>query len=66
MTPRWIRELLQPGDLPGYWGSGVTVNRRREAMRVHAAATHPEFRKIAFQVAATMPEARDIPECMSR
>lgn len=40
--------------MPGY---------RREVMRVSASAMDAEVHKAACEVAATMPEARDIPEC---
>jgi hypothetical protein len=32
-------------------------------MRLYASAMDQEFRTVACEIAATMPEARDIPEC---
>ena len=56
---------LRSNDLPtlGFYGWTLTPERRREAMRVYASAMDPEFHVAACEVAATMPEARDIPEC---
>jgi hypothetical protein len=45
------------------FGWSETPERRRLAMRLYASATDPEFHKAACDAAATMPEARDIPEC---
>ena len=62
------RELirhLRANDLPqrGFYGWTLTPERRRLAMRLYASAMDPEFQVAACEVAATMPEARDIPEC---
>jgi hypothetical protein len=40
-----------------------TPERRRLGMRLYASAMDPEFRRAACAAAASMPEARDIPEC---
>jgi len=62
------RELirrLRSNDLPlrGFYGWSLTPEHRRDAMRVYASAMDLEFREAACEIAATMPEARDIPEC---
>jgi hypothetical protein len=59
-----IRELRSI-DLPlrGFCGWSLTPERRRVAMRLYASAMDLEFHSTACEVAATMPEARDIPEC---
>ena len=56
---------LRSDDLPtnGFYGWSLTPETRRIAMRLYASAMDPEFRVAACEVAATMPEARDIPEC---
>jgi len=40
-----------------------TPERRRLTMRLYVSAMDPEFQKAACAAAASMPEARDIPEC---
>jgi hypothetical protein len=56
---------LRSNDLPqrGFYGWSLTPEHRRGAMRLYASAMDPEFQNAACEVAATMPEARDIPEC---
>jgi hypothetical protein len=48
---------------PFYWLRDPAPERHRLAMRIYASATDPSFHKAACTAAATMPEARDIPEC---
>ncbi|MGH9628375.1 MAG: hypothetical protein ACRD7E_08565 [Bryobacteraceae bacterium] len=40
-----------------------TSERRRMTMRLYASAMDRQFHEAACEAAATMPEARDIPEC---
>lgn len=51
--------------LPSFdYGRDPTPERHRLAMRLYASSTDPALRKAACEAAATMPEARDIPECL--
>jgi hypothetical protein len=63
-TKALIRDL-RSDDLPlrGFYGWNMTAEHRREAMRVYASAMDSEFHRAACEVAARMPEARDIEEC---
>jgi len=45
------------------YGWRETTERRRMDVRIFASAMDPTFRAEACEIAATMPEARDIPEC---
>lgn len=56
---------LRSNDLPmrGFYGWSLTPEHRRGAMRLYASAMDLEFHVAACEVAASMPEARDIPEC---
>lgn len=45
------------------YGWRKTAERWRMDTRVYASAMDPEFRAEACNIVATMPEARDIPEC---
>jgi hypothetical protein len=47
----------------GFYGWGPTPKHRRETIRVYASAMDPEVHLAACAVAATTPEAHDIPEC---
>lgn len=46
-----------------FYGSSQTPPGRRETIRVYASAMDPEVRRAACQLAATVPDTRDIPEC---
>lgn len=56
---------LRSHDLPlrGFYGWSLTPEHRRGAVRLYASAMDPEFQGAACEIAATMPEARGIPEC---
>jgi hypothetical protein len=59
----WLRSKRWP--LPGFdHGRDPTPARHRLAMRLYASATDPALHKAACEAAATMPEARDMPECV--
>jgi hypothetical protein len=62
---RALIRQLHSNDLPlrGFYGWRLTPEHRRNAMRVYASPMDPEFRDAACRLAATMPEARNIPEC---
>jgi hypothetical protein len=58
----WLRSKNWP--LPTSDGDrDPTPDRHRLAMRLYASATDSALHKAACEAAATMPEARDIPEC---
>jgi hypothetical protein len=48
----------------GFYGWSLAPQHRRETMRVYASAMDPGVHRVACEVAATTPEARDIPECL--
>lgn len=50
----------------GFYGWSLTPEHRRESMRVYASAMDFPVHLAACEVAATMAEARDIPECSVR
>jgi hypothetical protein len=55
---------LRSGAPPrGFYGWSLTPQHRPETMRVYASAMDPGVHLVACEVAATTPEARDIPEC---
>ena len=56
---------LRSSDLSGgrLYGLPLSPKHRRETIRVYASAMDPGVRLAACEVAATTPEARDIPEC---
>jgi hypothetical protein len=67
-------EAWEPGNIaflrerhwpipPDQDGWRITPERHRLAMRLYASALDDRFRAAACESAATMPEARDIPEC---
>ena len=67
-------ETWEPGNIASlrerHWpippiqdGWRTTPERHRLAMRLYASALDDSFRAAACESAATMPEARDIPEC---
>ena len=58
-------EALRSGELLsfGFYGEVETPEQRRDVMRVYASAMDPEIRRAGCKVAATMPEAGDVPEC---
>jgi hypothetical protein len=47
-----------------FYGSSQTPPQRRETMRVYSSAMDPEVRLAACELAATMPDTRDIPGCV--
>jgi hypothetical protein len=51
-APRW-----------GFYGASMAPQHRRETLRVYASAMDNEVHSAACEVAATAPEAPDIPEC---
>lgn len=51
-APRW-----------GFYGASMAPQHRRETLRVYATAMDNRVHNAACEVAATTPEARDIPEC---
>lgn len=65
---RAVIEDVRSGRPPqwGFFGSNRDPKNRREALRVYAAAMNVEVHRVACEVAATTPEARDIPECRGR
>jgi hypothetical protein len=46
-----------------YYNWGETAERRRLAIQLFASAMDSEFHTAACEIAATMPDAHDIPEC---
>jgi hypothetical protein len=63
-TIGWLRTnnwSLPPGG--GDYGWSPSAGRRRLAVRLYASAMDANVRTAACAAAATMPEARDIPEC---
>jgi len=56
---------LQSGGGPrwGFYGASMAPQHRRETLRVYATAMDNEVHNAACEVAATIPEARDISEC---
>ncbi len=46
-----------------FYGANMAPQHRRETLRVYATAMDNEVHNAACEVAATIPEARDIPEC---
>jgi len=65
---RGLVSAIRSGALPsrGFYGWSLTPEHRREAMRVYASAMDLPVHLAACEVAATMAEARDIPECSVR
>lgn len=64
-TIGWLRTnnwSLPPGS---EYGWSPTAKRHRLAVRLYASAMDVNLRAAACAAAATMPEARDIPECAS-
>ena len=58
---------LRSGVPPrGFYGWSLAPEHRRETMRVYASAMDPQVHMTACEVAATMTEARNIPECSVR
>jgi hypothetical protein len=49
-----------------FFGWNLALEHRRETMRVYASAMDERVHSAACEVAARIPEAHDIPECLAR
>jgi hypothetical protein len=63
---RSLIDDIRSGAPPRFYGSSLAPRHRRETLCVYAAAMDPGVHRVACEVAATTPEARDIPECPGR
>lgn len=59
-----IRRLWSDAEArTGFHGARTAPQHRRETMRVYASAMDRGVRRAACELAAAIPEARDLPEC---
>jgi hypothetical protein len=64
---RSLIDDLRSGAPPwGFYGWSMAPEHRRETYRVYASAMDPQVNTAACEVAATIAEARNIPECSVR